>query len=817
MNAHIENKNTEPSIVKSYHKGWEMSLKNFEEVQSKNKSHQRSKYKKRVILIVWLCCAVHWGFAQPLTQTIRGKVVDQESLAPVIGANIVILGTDPVLGASTDVNGEFKIQNVPVGRHTLNASSIGYEEAAIPELVVGSGKEVVLTLRLTESLVKMDELVIRATQEKGKPNNDLAVVSARSFTVEETKRYAAAVNDPGRMVLSFAGVATNDDESNIIVIRGNSPRGLLWRIEGIEVPNPNHFGEEGSSGGGISMLSVNMLDNSDFFTGAFPAEYGNASSGVFDIKLRNGNNQQREYAFQAGFLGVDFAAEGPFSKNSNASYLINYRYSTLGILEGLGLIPEDDAIPNFQDLSFKVHVPTQKAGVFSVWGLGGLSSEDLKEPQDRESFRYNVGVGGLSHVYFFSDKTFLESNLSFSKSINKFTDEEPENAYFYEEKFDNTALRGSFLLNHKFNARHTLRSGVIISHLSFDALDETHRRDTTYTDVDSEGHAQLLQGYTQCKYRINEQITLNTGFHYQYFALNDNDSFEPRLGLQWEFAPRQSLNFGFGTHSRLDPLANYFALYQTGVDEYIQPNKNLDLIKSRHYVIGYDNMLREDLHLKVEAYYQDLYDVPIGYQAGIEDPRYATYSMLNYEDGIVDVPLVNNGTGRNYGLELTLEKFFTKNYYFMLTSSLFESKYTPLDGKEYNTRFNGNYIVNALAGKEFQVGKSKTNVWGINARMLLSGGNRTTPIDLERSKEEGFPIYEWDKPYSERLGSYFRTDIRISYRRNKPRHSSIISLDIQNVTNHQNIFSAYYDFNTQNIEKNYQLGLIPVLNYRIEF
>ncbi len=809
--------NTTIHLIKSYRKGWELSLKNFEKMQPKNISQRQNLYKKQLFLTIFLLCALHAGFAQSLTQTIRGKVIDQESLTPVIGANIIILDTNPLLGASTDVNGEFKIQNVPVGRHTLKVSSIGYDETTIPELVVGSGKEVVLTLRLTESLVKMDELVITAGQEKGRPNNDLAVVSARSFTVDETKRYAAAVNDPGRMALSFAGVATNDDESNVIVIRGNSPRGLLWRIEGIEVPNPNHFGEEGSSGGGISMLSVNMLDNSDFFTGAFPAEYGNASSGVFDIKLRNGNNQQREYAFQAGFLGIDFAAEGPFSKNSNASYLVNYRYSTLGILEGLGLIPEDDAIPNFQDLSFKVNVPTKKAGVFSVWGLGGLSSEELKEENEEEAFHYNMGVGGLSHMYFFSNKTFLETNLSFSKSINKFTDNEPENEYLFEEKFENTAFRGSILLNHKFNARHTLRSGFIASHLGFDALDETNFRDTTTFDVNSDGNSQLLQGYTQWKYRINEQLTLNTGFHYLYFALNESDSFEPRLGLQWAFAPQQSLSFGFGIHSRLDPLANYFALYQTGANEYIQPNRNLELTKSCHYVIGYDNMLREDLHLKIEAYYQDLYDVPIGRPAGDENPWYATYSMLNYEDGIVDVPLVNNGTGRNYGLELTLEKFFTYNYYLMLTTSLFESKYTPLDGKEYDTRFNGNYIVNLLAGKEFKVGKKKTNVLGINARMLLSGGNRTTPIDLEHSREEGRAVYEWDQRFEERLGSYFRTDLRISYRINKPKHSSIISLDIQNVTNQENIFSAYYDPVTQNIEKSYQLGLIPVLNYRIEF
>ncbi len=805
-----------PVLSSSYAKGWELSVQLFEETQTRKRKSRKTALIK-LMASSFLLLMSYTTFAQLPTQTIRGRVIDQESQTPVIGANVVITSLEPIKGNSTDEKGEFRLDNVPVGRHHLKISSIGYEETSIPELLIGSGKEVVITIRLTESLVKMEELVIKALADKSKPNNDLAVVSARSFTVEETKQYAASVNDPARMALSFAGVAANDDGTNEIVIRGNSPRGLLWRIEGVEVPNPNHFGDEGASGGGISMLSVNMLNNSDFFTGAFPAEYGNAASGVFDIKLRNGNNEKREYAFQAGMLGIDFATEGPFAKQSNASYLINYRYSTLGILNAMGIKITGDAITNFQDLSYKFHVPTKKAGVFSFWGLGGLSSQQVDDAFEKEDFHYNMGVTGLSHIFFFSDKTYLESILTYSKSKNLFIDEEERNKYFNNETYINAALRGSFLLNHKFNARHTLRTGLIISQLGFDFFEATTFRDTTRTNVDTEGNSQLWQAYAQWKHRINERLTLNTGLHYMYLALNRNSSLEPRLGLQWALAPGQSLSVGFGIHSRLDPLSNYFALYQTGPDSYQQPNKNLEFSKSRHYVLGYDHSLTNDLHMRLEAYYQDLYDIPIGISENNENPWYATYSSINYEGGILDFPLANNGTGRNYGLELTLEKLFTKNYYFLLTSSLFESKYTPFDGKEYNTRFNSNYVMNILAGKEFKIGKNKTNSLGINIRAILTGGNRVTPIDLEKSRELGRPVMVWDRRYAERAGNYFRVDLRISYRINKPKFSSVVSLDIQNTTNRQNVFSTEYNAQTQQITYSYQLGLIPVLNYRIEF
>ncbi|MGD1893156.1 MAG: carboxypeptidase regulatory-like domain-containing protein [Cyclobacteriaceae bacterium] len=807
-------------VQRSYARGWEDSVRQYEELHPKSKSTNRRKSRiQKTVLTLSLLLAANLLVAQELTQTIRGKVIDQQSQAGVVGANIIVQNSNPLLGSSTDADGNFRIADVPIGRHTLLVTSIGYENAVIPELVVGSGKEVVLTIRLTESLVQMEEIVISAAdQEKGKPSNDLAYISARSFTVEETKRYAASVNDPARMALSFAGVASNDDQSNNIVIRGNSPRGLLWRVEGVEVPNPNHFGEEGASGGGISMLSVNMLDNSDFYTGAFPAEYGNASSGVFDIKLRKGNNEKREYAFQAGVLGVDFAAEGPFSKNSRASYLINYRYSTLAVLSQLGIEVSGDAVPNFQDAALKIHVPTRKAGSFSLWGVGGLSRQDIDDPEEKESFRYNMGTAGLSHVYFFGQRTYLESIVSYSQTLNAFSDDEPPFNYNFEERFRKSSLRGSFLLNHKFSARHTLRTGVIASHLNFDLLAEGVADTLSFTEVDSDGSTQLWQGYAQWQFRATEALTFNAGLHHMYFRLNDSQSLEPRVGLRWAFAPGQTLSAGFGVHSRVDPLVNYFATFRLNPDApYTQPNRNLDLTKSRHYVVGYERTLRDDLRLKVEAYYQQLYDVPIGLPAGSDIPWYRAYSLINYQEGIVDFPLGNNGTGRNYGVEFTLEKFFTQNYYFMLTTSLFESKYTPLSGEEYDTRFNGNHVINFLGGKEFKVGRNKNNVLGLNFRISWVGGNRYTPVDIAASREAGRAVVQWDRPYAAQVPDYFRPDVRVSYRWNRAKYSSILSLDVQNVINRSNIFTRFYSASEGDMVDSFQLGLIPVLNYRIEF
>jgi hypothetical protein len=659
-----------------------------------------------------------------LTQTIRGTVKDNASKTPIPGATVAVLTTSPLKGSSTDAEGNFRIEGVPVGRHTIRIGSVGYEEQVIPEMLVSTGKEIVLTIGLTESLVQMQEVVVSAAeQEKGVPRNEMATLSARSISVEESKRYAAAANDVARAAMSYAGVAATEGTSNEIIIRGNSPRGLLWRLEGVEVPNPNHFGEEGASGGGISILSVNMLDNSDFFTGAFPAEYGNALSGVFDIQLRSGNNEKREYAFQAGILGIDFAAEGPLSKGSHGSYLVNYRYSTLAILNKIGVNLAGDAAPNFQDLSFKINLPTARSGLFSLWGIGGLSNQQEAAQADSSrwesrydrfgyTYSYNMGAAGLTHTLPLNDKTYLESIVSYSGYRNQDRSDSLDNQLISipdsRHSFINGAFRVSVQLNRKFNARHTVRTGLIYSQLRFNLFSEA--RDEDYGNqlvqrLNNQGGSGSVQAYGQWKYRITPRLTLNSGLHVLRFALNGNTSLESRSGLKWQFSPRQSVGAAFGMHSRLESMSTYFARHPLAEGAYVQPNRNLALTKARHYVLSYDLQLREDLRLKLETYYQQLYNVPIS-----TDPTNAE-SALNAEDGFTTDTLSSGGTGRNYGLEMTLEKFFTHNYYFLVTGSLFDSRYTGADGVERNTRFNGNFITNITAGKEFKVGRNRNNLF----------------------------------------------------------------------------------------------------------
>lgn len=709
------------------------------------------------------------------------------------------MGTQPLKGGVTDLEGNFRIEGVKVGRHNIKASFIGYEEQVIPEVLLGAGKEVFLDISLHESLVKLDEIVITEEQEKGQPLNEMAGVSALSFSVEETSRYAATFDDPARAALSFAGVrGGGDDVLNEIVIRGNSPKGLLWRIEGIEIPNPNHFAEDGSSGGGISMLSSSMLSNSDFFTGAFPAEYSNALSGVFDIKLRKGNPDKREYAFQAGLLGLAAAAEGPIG-NSRATYLINYRYSTLAMFDNIGvkILGENEAI-TFQDLSFKVHVPTKGAGSFSFWGLGGGSEDiynaDVKNGEFyNEDFLTRLGILGLSHVYYLNENTYLESQLAISGHHNDYTEDSLNQQIFYKEDFINTAIRGGLLLNKKFNARHTLKTGGFFSHLGFDLFSEFWNRNPQgfITELDQKGSSEFLQTYAQWQYRASDKLTFNSGLNYSQFMLNNNNTLEPRFSLKWEMTPKQTLSAGIGWHSRLESFSVYMAQEEQSDGSFVRPNEDLDFSKARHYVVGYQVKIKPDLRFKTEVYYQDLYNVPIR-EADPNRPWRQVFSILNESDGFIVDTLVNKGTGENYGIELTLEKFFTNNYYITATGSLFESKYTGADGIKRDSRFNANFVTNFTGGKEFKVGKNKNNLITLNARMIWAGNNRYIPFNLTASNQEGFGIPNFNNAYTERMEDYWRMDFGISYRKNKGRHSSIIALNIQNVTGKVNQLEPYY-------------------------
>ena len=682
-------------------------------------NEMKTKIRESVLLLIFILTTGGWllAYSDGYTQTIRGMVIDGDSEMPIVGANVVVSDTDPLLGASTDINGNFRIEKVPVGRHQLEISSIGYENKTLPNILVGSGKEVVVTIGVAESFVQLEELVIRA-KDQVQPNNHMALVSARSISVDEADRYAATFNDPARMVSALPSVTVGSDDSNEIIVRGNSPRGLLWRMEGIEIPNPNHFTEEGSASGGISILSSNVLGNTDFFTGAWPAEYGNAFSGVFDISLRNGNNEKREYTFQAGILGIEAAMEGPFKKGHAASYLLDYRFSTLTILSelvsGLG---DENEILTYQDLSFKTNIPTRKAGTFSLWGIGGLSKEEEDFSNGQQNYHSDMGALGLSHQFSLDDRTYIKSILSLSGT--RITDDEDRsfqdgNFFIDNESFKKTSGRVLVSINRKFNAKHFVSTGVIYNALGFNfsrriqnSFNSPQFQD--FTLFDENGTSGLTQGFVSWKFRLAQNLTMVNGLHYMYFDLSQASSLEPRTSLRWQFKPNQSLSAGFGIHSKIENLQYYFSKSFNPDGTSVQLNRDLDLSKARHYVIGYDNRLMPNLHLKLEAYYQSLYDIPV-----VDDTN-SIFSVINQREGYDSMDLENEGTGTNYGVELTLQRFFSNRFYFMVAGSLYDSKYKSKDGINRNTRFNGNFNTNFLLGKNYQVGK-KDNILAFNVR-----------------------------------------------------------------------------------------------------
>ena len=788
--------------------------------------------KKLTLFLLFLASIQASAQQTSFTQTVKGKITDRETQIPLPGATVIVLGTEPLQGAVTDLDGNYIIEKVNIGRLSLQVSFIGYEDVLFNEVNLTTGSELILNVQLIEAINKLNEIVIKPEDVLGEPINDMVSVSAQRLTVESTSRVAAAINDPGRTVQSFAGVSAVDDENNEIVVRGNTPRGMLWRMEGIEIPNPNHFSNgEGASGGGVSALSTQVLDDSDFYTGAFSAEYGNALSSVFDLRLREGNHDKREYAFQVGVLGLQAALEGPFSKNSEASYLLNYRYSTTSLINNMGFaIGDSDIFPEWQDISMYINLPTKKMGRFNLWGLGGISSAaDLAETDtskwENRSDAYNamekqnLGIIGLSHNYIFSNnKTYLRTVAAYSHT--DYIDQEDSIDYNLvkattkDETFKYNTLTLSSFVNHKFNAQNSIRTGLIYNYQQYDLKASNFDYDLQQLEnqIDQVGNTNRFQAYFQWKYRFGPAIDLNTGVHYTYLAVNNDYAIEPRIGLRWRQSEAHTFSLGLGLHSSAEPASIYEAQQDLPDGSIMQPNLDLKMTRAFHSVVGYDWNFAANFHFRAELYYQYLYSVPVQ----LNDTT-GTASALNFSSGFTNQDFANEGTGQNYGLELTLDKTFSDGYYAMATVSLFESTYVMPDGIERNTLYNSKYIYNLIAGKEWAMGRSKQNLLGLNFRGMLRGGYRTTPIDLDTSQAAGHDVRDWDQAYETKAPDYFRIDAGISFRKNKPNWSWIVSLDVQNLTGRLNVYDQYYNAEQGNIQEIYMTGMLPILNYKVEF
>ncbi len=811
----------------------------------------------RCIPIAWrtavlLVCLVVSGGS--FGQTVRGRVVDRESKASVPGA-VVTITTDSsrVVRALTDDDGLFRLAPVAVGRRRLEVVAMGYGPAVLPDLVVTSGREVVLAVELETAVAELGAATVEADRP-GEVRNEMALLSARRFSVEETDRYAGSRGDPGRMASNFAGVQGADDSRNDIVVRGNSPMGVLWRFEGVNIPNPNHFAIPGTGGGPVTILNNKYLANSDFFTGAFPAEFGNATAGVFDLRMRSGNAEEHEFTAQFGFLGTELLAEGPLSKAHRSSYLVSYRYSTLRLFGFMGIRIGTDAVPQYQDAAFRLNFPYKKGSV-TFWGIGGTSRIDItisdqKEPDtgtliygdnDRDQyFRSRMGTTGATWTHTLDDRTYVKATMAVSGQLV-----DPRHDYVYRHveagryvvdslppllryRFNESKAMLYAHVNRKLGTRTVLRAGVNVEQ-QWNSYQDSARAMIGSAVVgeaallgpwrvrwDARVHAVQLQPYAQVRHRFNARWTATLGVNSLYSSINANSSapLEPRAALSFAVDTKQRFSAAYGLHSQFQPgyLLYYGATTVNGVP-HVQ-NQGIGPTRSHHGVVGYDRSLSPRLRMKVEAYYQWLFDIPVTVVP-------SSFSLVNTGAGFERFfpdSLQNTGNGYNQGLELTLEHGFTKGWYGLLTASLFDARYRGSDGVWRNTSFNGKHAFNLVLAREITT--RKRSVISLGTKFTYAGGRWYGPVDLAASAAAQQVVYVDDQVNTRQFRPYFRADLKLGHRWNRPKVLHEVGLDLVNVTGRRNILTLSYapgHPSGEPVREEYQLGFLPLFWYKVEF
>lgn len=809
--------------------------------------------KKIILATLIIAMFTTIAFSQKLTQTVRGTITDNDSKLPLIGASVIISDTDPIVGTTTDVNGEFRLQNVPIGRKSLQLSYLGYDAITIPNIEVNSGKEVVLNQSMQESAIKLDEIVVSG-RKKGEAINDMSLLSVHSITPEETKRFTGGMDDPARVVSSFAGVASTPDGSSDIIVRGNSPKYMQWRLEGAEISSPYHMDDQNASFGALTALNNNLLATSDFYTGAFSSEYGDVLSCVYDVKLRPGNNEKFEATGGLGIMGVELTLEGPFKKGYAGSYLFNYRYSAIELIKKMGLV--DIAGPvNYQDATFKIVLPAKRLGTFSFYGLGGLSGISVENlgptglstpgvpisnasaSRDYSKSNYLANLG-MNHVLSLNEKSFVKTSVNYSgtgidddiyetdtiktyNNLHEFTgDSISPQKQMIQSRNVNSAIRGATTYSNKIDAKNKIQIGTKYTLYNFNYNQNifSNAVDSMINVNDFKNNLSTINNFISWKHSFNDKMIVVAGLHNMNILNKNISTIEPRLSINWNINKTSSVHAGYGMHSTTESVHNYFTKIPQDDSSFTEPNKNLGLLKAHHYVLGYENRFTKNLMGKIELYYQSLYNLPV------ENNDTSYYCTINEGIDFKYVELVNKGTGKNYGVEISVEQFFDNNFYFLLNSSLFDSKYKSLEGVWRNTRYNNNYIVNILGGKEFKnIGKKQNQTLALNTKIFFEGGQRYIPLLRDAlgnvavdPKNDRY--FDYSKAYNEKLDNIFVLNFSVSYKFNRPKATHEIFLDMMNITNNQARMTEYYDVSKPgNVGYTTSFGFFPNLMYRVYF
>jgi hypothetical protein len=525
-----------------------------------------------------------------------------------------------------------------------------------------------------------------------------------------------------------------------------------------------------------------------------------------DMTLRPGSSDKMQYTAQASLIGLDLAAEGPLSKTKKSSFLANYRYSTVGLLSNMGVDFGGESI-SFQDFSFHLNMPGSKGGNLSAFGFGGISSNDFnakpedewEEEKDRYTINYSGKVYGIGLVNQFKPGWMsVNVGMSFSgqdqERKSQSTPVSFPNVYSENYSTQRYLLSGFIKGVRKIGKEGFIETGLRTNYKNDDMMVITISQsliDNSTPNYNGTVSGFLWQPYVAWSQSVG-QFNFGAGLRYVNFSYNNTSSLEPRASVSrtWN---SNVLTLSYSLSSQVQQSFIYV----------MEQNKNLNFTRSNQLALELKKRLPYDLNLVTSMYYHQLFDAPM----------LSNYSLINQWDEYEKGNFVNDGKGRNYGVEAQVEKRFYSDVYFMAAGSVFQSEFS--NGGEYqNSRFNGKFTSSLLGGKEWK----KTNKsFGVHARVLYTGGLRQATIDETTSALAGHTVLDYTQGYAIQLPNYFRTDLRVSWRKNKPGYTRTLSVDIQNLTNQQNVAYQYYDTFLKKINTKYQVGIIPVLAYRIDF
>lgn len=763
-------------------------------------------------------------------QTVRGTIKESFTERSIDSVVVTLLSENvKYMETTSDAKGNFVFTSVEIGCYDIQFNHPNYTSFIQPAITVTVSKETVLNSVMENSAKTLDEVEVTFTKERGIPNNEMANSSVFSIEPSDARRIAGGLDDPIRVAGTLPGVtASSSFSANFVSIRGNSPRSLKYQMEGVELPNPTHFARIGGSGGTFTIFSMQLMDKSDFYTGAFSSQFGDALGGVFDVKFKKGNSEQHEMTFQIGSLGVDLGSEGPLSKKNNSSYVFNYRYATVG----LGRIGNPSS-PTYQDFSFNVDVPLAKSRAkLQFFGIAGTSdrtraalkdSADWKESLDRTTLYLastTVTVGGV-YKKFVGKKSVFKATVvgSYSKqSDNK--DYIQNNFSIINQKineYTSIPITGALSFKHKFGMRHSNITGLSYNTTAHDWRAEKYsfNQNRQLILMDGSGRSNLFQAYTQSKISLTDKFEILAGVHFLHYDVTNQHTIEPRVSLNYQLNSKHSLSLSSGMHSQVENYATYLYEQTNTMEETVFPNKNLGLAKAIHYIIGYKGKVFTNHRLRIEAYYQQLYNVPVDSFA---------FSTINLEELSDLRALTNGGTGQNYGIDLGFERYTDNGLYYIFNSSFWRSYYTGVDGIQRSTAFDNKFNLRFIVGKEYKLRASATKkgvdrfrAFSWNESFNILGGQVYTPLDFVNSKLEQETIYDESLAFTQTGETLLFLDFNFSYTINKKERKTVWALQIKNLLNNGNALYREYDTVLDKEVVVKSTSFFPNIYYRLEF